>query len=66
MAASSCLHGLLVLVLLVGPAFVSSKSRTSDVQPITFFPDILIDEPFASPGGSPGRLPPAPTPAPPP
>ncbi|HNW08174.1 MAG TPA: TonB family protein [Verrucomicrobiota bacterium] len=66
MAASSCLHGLLVLVLLVGPAFVSSKSRMSDVQPITFFPDILIDEPFASPGGSPGRLPPAPTPAPPP
>jgi len=61
-AASSCLHVLLALVLVVCPAFVSSKSKTSEVQPITFFPDILIDEPFSNPGGSPGRLPPAPAP----
>ncbi len=64
-AASSCLHGLLALVLLVCPAFVSSKSKTSEVEPITFFPDILIDPPFSNPGGSPGRLPPPPAPAPP-
>lgn len=64
--ASSGLHVLLVLILVACPAFLASNPKQSDVQPITFFPDILLDTPFASAGGSPGSRPPAPTPAPPP
>ena len=63
--ASSGLHVLLELILVVCPAFLVPKPKVSDVQPITFIPDILIDQPFANPGGSPGSLPPAPKPAPP-
>jgi TonB family protein len=63
--ASASTHGLLALILLFCPAFLTSKSRPSDVTPITFYPSILIEQPFANPGGSPGSLPSAPTPAPP-
>ena len=63
--ASAGTHGLLALILLTCPAFLTSKSKPSEVTPITFYPSILIDQPFSNPGGSPGRLPPAPTPAPP-
>jgi TonB family protein len=63
--ASSGVHVLLALILVVCPAFLTPKPKVSDVQPITFIPDILIDRPFANPGGSPGSLPPAPKPAPP-
>ncbi len=63
--ASSGLHVLLALVLLLCPAFLAPKAKVSDVQPIMFIPDLLIDQPFANPGGSPGRLPPAPAPTPP-
>jgi TonB family protein len=63
--ASSGVHVLLALILVVCPAFLVPKPKVSDVQPVTFIPDILIDQVFDNPGGSPGRLPPAPTPAPP-
>jgi TonB family protein len=62
--ASTGVHALLALILLFCPAFLSPKSKLSEVTPITFYPDLLIDQPFANPGGSPGSRPPAPTPTP--
>jgi TonB family protein len=64
--ASAGMHVLLALILFACPAFLTTKGRPSDVTPITFYPSILIEQPFANPGGSPGSRPPAPTPAPPP
>ena len=63
--ASAATHGLLALILLTCPAFLTSKGKLSDVTPITFYPSTLIEQPFANPGGSPGSRPPAPTPTPP-
>jgi TonB family protein len=63
--ASVGTHVLLAVILLTCPAFFAPTPKVSDVTPIIFYPDILIDQPFASPGGSPGSRPPAPTPAPP-
>ena len=56
--ASSGLHVLLVVILVVCPAFLASTPKQSDVQPITFIPDILNDGNFAG-GGNPnaGRAP---------
>jgi TonB family protein len=62
--ASTGVHALLALILLFCPAFLSPKSKVSDVTPITFYPDLLIDQPFTNPGGSPDSRPPAPTPTP--
>jgi TonB family protein len=50
--ASGGLHVLLVLILVVCPAFLVSSPKPSDVQPITFIPDILNDSNFAG-GGNP-------------
>jgi TonB family protein len=63
--AASGLHVLLALILITCPAFLASKPRQSDVQLITFIPDILTESPFVG-GGDPnaGRSP-SPTPAPP-
>ena len=63
--ASAGTHGLLALILLTCPAFLTSKSTPSEVTPITIYPDLLIDQNFSNPGGSPGNLPPAPPQAPP-
>jgi len=63
--ASTGVHTLLALILLVCPAFLSPKPKVSEVTPIILYPDLLIDQPFSSPGGSPGSLPPAPKPIPP-
>ena len=65
--ASGGLHGLLALILLVCPAFLASNPKQSDVQLITFIPDILTDSPFVG-GGDPnaGRPPSPAPPAPPP
>lgn len=62
--ASTGVHALLALILLFCPAFLSPKSKLSEVTPITLYPDLLIDQPFANPGGAPGSRPPAPTPTP--
>lgn len=62
--ASTGVHALLALILLFCPAFLSPKPKLSEVTPIIFYPDLLIDQPFANPGGSPGSRPPAPTPTP--
>lgn len=62
--ASGGIHVLLGLILFVGPAFMASKPKTSDIQPIRFFPSMLIDAPFDNPGGSSGSRAPTPAPAP--
>ena len=69
--ASGGLHVLLALVLIVCPAFLTSNPKQSNVQPIMFIPDILVDSPFAG-GGNPNAgqpaaakpMPPAPAPMP--
>ena len=68
--ASGGMHVLLALILVVCPAFLASNPKVSDVQPITFIPDILNDANFAG-GGRPdadrpaARTPTPPAPAPP-
>jgi len=49
------MHALLLLALLVGPAFFTKKEEPLDIQEITFVPSILTDSPLSNPGGaSPG------------
>src|SRR5437588_10960132 len=56
---SGGLHLLLALILLVGPAFLSSRSKTDDMATIDFIPNKLIDEAFSG-GGNPKAAPPPP------
>jgi outer membrane biosynthesis protein TonB len=60
--ASSGLHVLLVLVVLVCPAFLASKPKQVDVQLLNFVPEILIAKNFANDGGQSGNQAPAPAP----
>ena len=69
--ASGGLHVLLALILVICPAWLVSKPKQSDDQPIIVYPDILIDSPFTSggrpdagPKPAPAPTPPAPAPAP--
>ena len=48
--ASVGAHSLLLLILLVGPAFLSSKSKSDDLPVIDFIPSKFIDAPFAGGG----------------
>ena len=72
--ASAGFHLLLAAVLLVGPAFRSSKTKAEDWPVLTFVPDIVTDQPFSHAGGgsakpapaSPVRQPPQPAQANPP
>jgi TonB family protein len=55
--ASAGMHLLLVVILLVGPAFISSKSKTDDLPILDFIPVKTVDA-LVSGGGDPkGRLP---------
>src|SRR5258708_26108377 len=56
---SAGVHLLLFVILLVGPAFLSSKSHSEDVQALDFYPSKLIDAAFAG-GGNRNAKPPAP------
>ena len=58
------LHLLLALILLIGPAFLTSSSKPEDVQLIEILPDILTDG-QAQGGGSPNGGAPIPIPLPP-
>jgi TonB family protein len=57
--ASAGLHLLLVLILLIGPAFLSSSSKTEDVQTIDFIPLITTDANMSGGGNPKGGSPPA-------
>jgi outer membrane biosynthesis protein TonB len=61
--ASAGTHLLLMLILFVGPAFLSQKSKLDDIQPLTFIPDNLIPA-SASGGGNPRAATRPPPPAP--
>ncbi len=61
---ASGLHLLLALILLIGPAFLTSSSKPEDVQLIEFLPDILTDS-AAQGGGSPNAGAPVAIPLPP-
>ena len=62
--ASTGLHLLLMVVLLVGPAFLSSNNKADNRPLIDFVPLKTIDEALAG-GGNPNASPPAPQPQPP-
>jgi TonB family protein len=61
--ASAGFHLLLVLILLIGPAFLSSSSKQENVPELNFVPSKTLDDLVSNPGGSRGAE--APTPAPP-
>ncbi len=64
--ASAGMHGLLFLVLLVGPAFLVSRDKMDDLPTLDIIPAKLIDDMFyriSSPGPQ-QRAAPAPAPAP--
>lgn len=66
---ATTMHALLLLALLVGPAFFTRKEEPLDIQEITFVPSILTDAMMSNPGGAaPGgqtQTPPQPQPQPP-
>jgi TonB family protein len=63
--ASAGLHLFLVLILVIGPAFLSSKSKLEEMPTIDFIPTKLIDAAFSG-GGNPNSRPPPPAPPTPP
>ena len=63
--ASSGIHLLLLVILLVGPAFLTSKSKVDDSAVLDFVPTKLIDAAFSG-GGNPNGTPPPPAPPAPP
>lgn len=63
--ASTGFHLLLVLILLIGPAFLSSKSKSDNSPILDVIPNNLIDAAFSG-GGNPLAKPPPPAPPAPP
>jgi colicin import membrane protein len=59
------LHLLLGVILLVGPAFLCSKSKSDDLPVIDFIPDKFIDAPFVKANGHARPQPITPQPPPP-
>jgi TonB family protein len=59
--ASAGLHLTLLVILFVGPAFLSSRPKSDDRPMIDFVPLKTIDEAFSG-GGNPNARPPAPQP----
>src|SRR5258707_10516859 len=55
------LHLLLVIILLIGPAFLGSREKAVTLQYIDIIPAKIIDAPFVG-GGNPNAKPPPPTP----
>ena len=49
---ATTMHALLLLALLVGPAFFTKKEEPLDIQEITFVPSILTDAMMSNPGGA--------------
>ena len=63
--ASAGIHSLLLLILLVGPAFLTSKSKSDNSPILDVIPANLIDAAFSG-GGNPNAKPPPPAPPAPP
>jgi TonB family protein len=63
--ASAGMHGLLFLILLVGPAFLMSRDKPEDLPTLEFIPDKLIDEAFYKPVAPPTKPPEPPRQTPP-
>src|SRR5438045_54430 len=61
--ASTGFHLLLALILVVGPAFLSSKSKSEDLQALNYPPSILIDANRMGGGNPDAKHPPAALPA---
>jgi TonB family protein len=61
--ASSGFHALLLVILFVGPAFLSPKDKPDNLPVLTFIPIITTDAEVQG-GGNPKARPPAPTPSP--
>jgi TonB family protein len=59
--SSAGFHLLLVVILLVGPAFLSSKSKPDNLPVIDFIPSRLVDASVVG-GGNPNARPPEPAP----
>jgi colicin import membrane protein len=59
--ASAGLHLLLVVILVIGPAFLSSKSKVDDSPVLDVIPRTVIDAAFSG-GGNPHGTPPPPAP----
>jgi len=59
--ASGGFHLLLVVILVIGPAFLSSKSQSDNRPPLDVIPGKLIDDLFSG-GGNPNGTPPPPAP----
>jgi hypothetical protein len=57
-------HLLLALILLVGPAFLSQKSKLDDIQPLNFIPENLVLAAVAGGGNPRAATRPPPPPAP--
>jgi TonB family protein len=57
--ASVGAHSLLLLILLVGPAFLTSKSKSDDLPVIDFIPSKFIDAPLVGGGNRDAKPPPA-------
>ena len=56
--ASAGVHSLLVVILLVGPAFLTPKDKPEDAEPLKFIPWKTVDA-MVSGGGNPNARPPA-------
>lgn len=59
--ASASIHGLLAVIILVGPGFMSSTKPVEDLPPLDCVPDILVDQALVG-GGNPNAKPPPPAP----
>jgi TonB family protein len=59
--ASGGFHLLLIVILVIGPAFLSSKSQSDNRPPLDVIPGKLIDAAFSG-GGNPNGTPPPPAP----
>jgi len=60
LVASLALHALLCVILLVGPAFLSSKEKYADLPLLEVVPDKTTDLPFSGGGNPNAKAPPAP------
>jgi outer membrane biosynthesis protein TonB len=59
--ASASIHGLLAVIILVGPGFMSSTRPVENLPILDFVPDVLVDKALMG-GGNPNAKPPPPAP----